>query len=93
MVREGDVLLVEKLDKNPGDEVVFEVLALSDDGGLTAGTPVVNGASVIGKVLEHTKGQKLIIFKKRRRKDSKVKRGHRQNYTKVEIIKIEAGGG
>lgn len=82
---------VEKLGVEPGTEVVFDrVLLVSDDGAVKVGTPSVEGAVVKGRVVEDARGPKLIAFKKRRRKDSKKKLGHRQKLSVVEITGIEA---
>lgn len=84
-VSEKDIIYVEKLDVEEGKTVTFdEVLAL----GNKIGTPLVEGAKVSGKVVKHGKGKKIIVFKYRPKKDSRTKKGHRQNYTKVEITKI-----
>jgi large subunit ribosomal protein L21 len=86
-VVEGDVLKIELLDAEAGSQVTFDkVLALSNDSGLTVGTPTVAGASVKAEVVEHLRGPKLIAFKKRRRKNYARKVGHRQELTKVKII-------
>ncbi len=89
-VKEGDVIFVEKLDKEEGATVTFdEVLAVGGDE-FKAGTPFVEGASVSGKVLGQTKGKKVIIFKFKAKKGYRNKTGHRQPYTKVQIEKINA---
>ncbi len=64
-----------------------QVLLVSGDGGVKVGTPVVEGASVVATVVDHVKGDKILVFKKKRRKRFRVKRGHRQPYT---LLKIEA---
>jgi len=88
-VHEGDILTVEKLDAQEGAVVEFgEVLAISDDDGLKVGTPVLNGAKVEAKVLNHGKGKKIIVFKYKPKKNYRKKQGHRQPYTKVQITKI-----
>ena len=61
---------------------------MDDDKNVTVGTPTVKGAKVSGKVLEHVKGDKTIVFKKKRRKGYKVRNGHRQDYSKILIEKI-----
>lgn len=87
MVTEGDVIYVEKLDNEANTDVVFnEVLYV--DGKV--GTPTVKGTSVVGSVLKHGKQKKIRVFKyKNKTKSSRVTKGHRQPYTKVEIKKIE----
>ncbi len=90
-VKEGDVVFIEKIEGENGAEVSFDdVLAVGDDGKFTAGTPIVEGASVKGKILGQTKGRKIIIFKMKPKKGYRNKNGHRQPYTKVEITKINA---
>lgn len=84
-VEEGSQIYVETLKGNAGDSVSFdEVLMLGDE----VGTPFVKGASVSGKIVKHGKGKKLTIFKYRPKKDSRNKKGHRQQYTLVEITKV-----
>ncbi len=89
-VNTGDVIEVEKLTGNPGDEIEFkEVLMVSDDkGGVDVGAPLLEKAVVKAKILGEKKGQKITVFKFRRRKDSRRKKGHRQTYTSVEITDI-----
>ena len=65
---------------------------LSNDDGVEVGAPVVAGVTVAGEVVEQTRGEKVIAFKKRRRQNSRRKRGHRQDYTVVRITEILAGG-
>lgn len=90
-VKEGDVVFIEKIEGENGAEVNFDqVLAIGDEGKFTAGTPVVEGASVKGKILGQTKGKKIIVFKMKSKKGYRNKNGHRQPYTKVEITKINA---
>jgi len=90
-VREGDVILCD-LQKNaqPGDKLTFDVLLLSNEGDLRVGTPIVDGASVSGEVLGMEKGEKVVAFRFKRRKNVRVKRGHRQRYTRVRITGIQA---
>jgi large subunit ribosomal protein L21 len=87
-----DLLKVEKVAGNPGDVIEFaEVLVVGGDTPLL-GTPTVAGATVAGEVLEQGRGPKVIAFKKRRRKNSRRKRGHRQEYTLVRITEILTEG-
>lgn len=89
VVREGDVLRVEKLDVEEGADIAFdEVLAIGQDDGLKVGTPVVEGAKVEAKVIKHGKGKKVIVFKYKPKKNYRKKQGHRQPYTEVQISKI-----
>lgn len=88
-VQEGDSLFIEKLDVNAGDSIEFNtVLAVSKDGSLSFGSPVVEGAVVKASVVENGKGPKVVIFKYKRKKDYRKKQGHRQPYTKVKIESI-----
>lgn len=88
-VTEGDVLSVEKLAGNKGDEVVFnEVLMVSDDKQIKVGMPFVEGAKVVGEVVAQKKGPKLIVYHMKRRKGFHKKTGHRQNLTSLKIKKI-----
>lgn len=90
-VQEGDVLFIEKLEAEDGASVTFDrVLAVSNEGGLAAGTPLVSGASVTAKVEKHGKGQKVVVYKYKPKKNYHKKQGHRQPYTKVTIEKIQA---
>ena len=82
-----DVLTVGKLEGEAGSTVTFgEVLAIGEGDQISIGAPFVSGASVSAEIVEHARGQKVIAFKKRRRQNSKRKRGHRQDYTIVKIV-------
>ncbi len=88
-VSEGDTLFIEKLDVNAGDAVVFDqVLAIVDGENTKFGTPVVEGAKVDATVVKNGKGKKVRIFKYKPKKGYRLRQGHRQPYTKVEINKI-----
>jgi len=90
-VQEGDVVFVEKLAADPESEVTFDkVLAVSKEGQVSFGNPLVEGASVVAKVLGHGKSRKIIVFKYKPKKGYRRKQGHRQPYTKVQISKINA---
>ncbi len=90
-VQEGDTLFVEKLEANTDDAVIIDnVLAVSKDGKLTVGNPVVEGAKVDAKVVKQGKAKKIIVFKYKPKKDYRRKQGHRQPYTKLVIEKINA---
>ncbi|MFS0727371.1 50S ribosomal protein L21 [Paenibacillus sp. 1P07SE] len=90
-VQEGDVLFIEKLDATAGDSFTFDkVLAVSNGEGLVTGTPLVAGASVSATVEKHGKGQKVIVYKYKPKKNYRRKQGHRQPYSKVTIGKIQA---
>jgi large subunit ribosomal protein L21 len=87
-VAADDVLTVEKLAGEPGAKIEFgEVLMLGGDS-VKIGAPLVSGALVMAEVVEQTRGPKVIAFKKRRRKNSRRKRGHRQDLTTVKITEI-----
>jgi large subunit ribosomal protein L21 len=91
-VAEKDVITVEKVTGAPGDLVEFaEVLMLGGDSPVV-GTPTVAGATVAGEVVEQTRGGKVIAFKKRRRKNSRRKRGHRQELSVIRITEILTDG-
>lgn len=90
-VSEGDILLLDCLNLEPKSTVeVNEVLALFDNGDVKLGSPYVSGAKVELEVINEGRGKKVITFKKRRRKDSKTKRGFRRDFTRVRVIKIAA---
>jgi len=90
-VQEGDVIYVEKLSADVDTTVELDnVLAVSKDGELVIGKPVVEGAKVVAKVLAQGKAKKIIVFKYKRKKDYRKKQGHRQQYTKLQIEKINA---
>ena len=88
-VAQNQEIYVYKLDGNEGDKVNFDkVLLVSGDAGTKVGTPTVSGASVSATIVSQTKGDKTIVFKKKRRKGYKVKNGFRQSYTKLKIDTI-----
>ncbi len=88
-VAPGDVIRVEKLAGEPGEAVeLSEVLLVAREGDLWVGTPVVEGARVRATILEQGRSRKIIVFKKKRRKNYKRKRGHRQYYTVLKIDEI-----
>ncbi len=91
-VQPGDILEIEKLPgKEKGADVTFEeVLAVGSGDDLQIGAPFVSGASVTGNVVATGKSKKVIVFKKKRRKGYQVKRGHRQEYTRVKITDVSA---
>jgi large subunit ribosomal protein L21 len=91
-VAADDVLKVEKVKGEPGEIVQFgEVLVVGGDN-VTLGVPTIAGASVAAEVLEQGRGEKVIAFKKRRRKNSRRKRGHRQEFTLVRVTEILTDG-
>jgi large subunit ribosomal protein L21 len=88
-VSEGDVVDVELLDTPAGETVTLDqVLAVSNGESLTVGTPTVAGATVTATVVKHFRGDKVINFKKKRRKGYKRKMGHRQELTQLQITKV-----
>jgi large subunit ribosomal protein L21 len=92
-VEEGKKIFVHRLDAAEGDNVEFEKVLLTDnDGTVTVGDPLVPNTVVGGKVLAHVRGDKVIIFKKKRRKGYQKRTGHRQDFTQVEILSIGAAG-
>ena len=85
------VLTVEKLEAEPGATITFhDVLAIGTEAGVTLGAPTVPGARVTATVVEQSRGDKVIIFKKRRRQNSRRKNGHRQHQTVLKIAEIAA---
>ncbi len=93
-VAPADVITVERLDADAGAKVeLTDILALSDGQAVTLGTPNVDGASVAATVVEHTRADKLIIFRKKRRKNHRRKRGHRQALTAIRINEIRGADG
>lgn len=89
-VEEGQELFVHRLEAEEGARVTFDqVLLIDKDGTVQIGMPTLN-AQVEATVLQHLKGDKIIVFKKKRRKGYKVKKGHRQHFTKIKIEGIRA---
>jgi large subunit ribosomal protein L21 len=92
-VAASDLIQIEKLDGEAGAGISFaEVLMVGSDEGLTIGSPLIDGATVAGEIVEQRRGPKVIAFKKRRRQNSKRKRGHRQHLTLVRITEIMGPG-
>ena len=90
-IEKDQQIFVHRLEAKEGSKVDFDKVLLMDNAGkVNVGAPVIKGAKVTAKVLEHLKGDKVIVFKKKRRKGYKVKNGHRQYLTKLEILKIDA---
>jgi large subunit ribosomal protein L21 len=88
-VEKDKKIFVHHLDKNEGDNVEFEqVLLVDNEGTIQIGAPAVAGAKVSAKVLGHVRGEKVIIFKKKRRKGYQKRSGHRQDFTQIEIESI-----
>jgi large subunit ribosomal protein L21 len=93
-VSEGDVLFVDKQSDEVDQTLTFDhVLLINDDDNVTIGKPVVEGASIEANLLDNVKSDKVIVFKKKRRKGYRVKKGHRQPMSQIEITKISTSGG
>ena len=93
-VQKEDVVLVEKLKANDGDQLVLsDVLMVGDGKKVTLGTPLVNDAAVMAQVIRQTRGPKITMIYKRRRKNSRRKQGHKQDLTLLKIIDIAETGG
>ena len=90
-VAQGDVVFFEKMDTEEGKKVTFDkVVLVSEEGKVQVGNPYVKGIKVEGKVVSHGKGKKILVFKYKPKKNERKTRGHRQEYTKVEITSIKA---
>jgi len=87
-VAEGETVRLPSLNEEAGKTVEFDVLVVGGDNETRVGSPVVDGARVAGTIVEHGRGDKIIVFKKKRRKQYKRTQGHRQNYTAVKIETI-----
>lgn len=91
-VAANDVITVERLEAEAGSTIdINEVLMVGSDKGITVGSPLIAGASVKAEIVAQTRGPKLIIFKKRRRKHYRRRNGHRQDLTQLKITAINAG--
>ncbi|MCR4438927.1 MAG: 50S ribosomal protein L21 [bacterium] len=90
-VEQGAEIIAPKVDAEVGATLDFgQVYLLADQGQVRVGTPTIEGATVQATVVAHGRGPKIIVFKKKRRKGYKVKKGHRQHYTRLKIEKILA---
>jgi len=90
LVFPGQKIQIEKVNKKEGEEIEFpEVLLVEKDGKVKIGKPFVEGAKVIGKVIKQGKGEKILVLKYKKKRRYRVKRGHRQLFTEIEILKIE----
>ena len=81
-------MFVNRLAGEAGHEVKFDRVLLTDNGAITVGAPVIDGVTVVAKIVEHVKGDKVIVFKKKRRKGYQKSNGHRQQFTKIEVASI-----
>jgi len=91
-VAKDQKVYVHRLQDKEGSKVTFDNVLLLDDGKVTLGAPAIEGAAVTAKILKHLKGDKVIVFKKKRRKGYKVKNGHRQYLSEIQIESIVASG-
>jgi large subunit ribosomal protein L21 len=92
-VEAGKKIFVHRLEAEEGKKIEFnQVLLIEDDGKITIGEPIIEGALVEGEIVDHVRGDKVIVFKKKRKKGYRVKNGHRQDFTQVEIISINGKG-
>jgi len=92
-VTPGELLRVESLKGEKGGDITFaEVLLTSSEGAVQVGTPLVSGVTVTARIVEHGKEKKILVFKKKRRKNYSRQRGHRQHFTAVQIKSINMGG-
>lgn len=85
----GDEINVEKLERNVGDKIKLDVLMLADGEVVKAGNPVLSDAVCEAVIVEHGKGDKIIVFKYKAKKNERKKQGHRQPYTKIKITAIK----
>lgn len=89
-VEKGKTFFVHRLTADEGSSVEFSKILLADiDGKVTVGTPYINGAKISAKVVKHLKGDKVLVFKKKRRNGYRKLNGHRQCFTKIEIENIQ----
>ena len=88
-VSENDVISVEKISNAVGDKVNLDVMLISDNGSVTAGNPFVKGAVCEAEVVAHGKGDKIVVFKYKPKKNERKKQGHRQPFTQLKITSIK----
>ena len=89
-VSEGDTIYIDKVNQEDGSAISFDVLMVESNGEIKVGNPTVEGAKVEGKVVAQVKGEKIMIYKYKSKKNYHRRQGHRQPYTKVEITAINA---
>ena len=90
-VSKGDVLKIDRQNWKVGDKIkIGDVLLTENKGKVSIGSPKVAGAAITVKILEHNRDKKLLIYKKKRRKGDQRKNGHRQHFTLLEVVKVEA---
>ncbi len=88
-VNVGDEIQVEKLERAVGDKITFKPLLVADGEKITAGTPNVENVSVVAEVLAHGKGDKVVVYKYKAKKNERKKQGHRQPFTTLKIVEIK----
>ena len=88
-VSQNDVIVVEHLDAQVGEQVTLPVLLLVDGKKVTTGNPTVKGAEVVAEVVSHGKGDKVVVFKYKAKKNERKKQGHRQPYTELKIVSVK----
>jgi large subunit ribosomal protein L21 len=92
-VEQNDEIFVHRLEGDPGTKVEFDqVLLLDNDGKINVGMPTVEGASITGHIVDHARGDKVVVFKKKRRKGYEKESGHRQDFSKILIENISVKG-
>ena len=92
-VEQNDEIFVHRLEGDPGTKIKFDqVLLLDNAGKISVGKPLVEGVSIAGQIVDHVRGDKVVIFKKKRRKGYEKESGHRQDFSKVLIEKISVKG-
>ena len=90
-VSKGDIIKINRQEWKIGDKVKINDILLTDNKGkISVGNPIVNSASITVRILEHSREKKILIYKKKRRKGYQRKNGHRQHFTLLEVIKVEA---
>ncbi len=85
----GDSIQIEKIERAVGDKVSYKPLLVADGDKIKAGTPYVEGVNVNAEVVEHGKGDKIVVFKYKAKKNERKKQGHRQPYTTIKIVEIK----
>ena len=88
-VTEGQFIEVEKLENNVGDKISLNVLLVSDGNKTVAGSPIVSGSEVVAEILAHGKGDKVVVYKYKAKKNERKKQGHRQPWTEIKIVSIK----
>jgi large subunit ribosomal protein L21 len=92
-VEQNDEIFVHRLEGDPGTKIEFDqVLLLDNDGKISVGKPLVEGTSISGQIMDHVRGDKVVVFKKKRRKGYEKESGHRQDFSKVLIESISVQG-